>query len=98
MPCHKQCFAVVCCCRIHGLKSGKTLKEFRGHTSFVNNAEFAADGHHVITYVARFDELYRILHVHVLIVLTNISFILFHPFIVLCIYLRQQDHIRKPVQ
>ena len=36
--------------RIHGLKSGKTLKEFRGHTSFVNNAEFAADGHHVIRY------------------------------------------------
>ena len=23
--------------RAHGLKSGKTLKEFRGHTSYVNN-------------------------------------------------------------
>jgi len=40
--------AFLCLFRIHGLKSGKTLKEFRGHTSFVNDAEFAADSHHVI--------------------------------------------------
>ena len=26
--------------RIHGLKSGKTLKEFKGHTSFVNMVTF----------------------------------------------------------
>jgi hypothetical protein len=26
--------------RIHGLKSGKTLKEFRGHKSFVNSAVY----------------------------------------------------------
>jgi WD40 repeat-containing protein SMU1 len=29
--------------KIHGLKSGKTLKEMRGHTSFVNDAIFADD-------------------------------------------------------
>ncbi|CAB4435458.1 unnamed protein product [Rhizophagus irregularis] len=29
--------------RLHGLKSGKTIKEFRGHTSFVNNAIFSHD-------------------------------------------------------
>jgi WD40 repeat-containing protein SMU1 len=35
--------------RIHGLKSGKTLKEFRGHTSYVNNATFSKDGTNVLT-------------------------------------------------
>ena len=30
--------------RVHGLKSGKMLKEFRGHTSYVNGAIFSADG------------------------------------------------------
>lgn len=37
------------CCRIHGLKSGKLLKEFRGHTSYVNDAIFTNDGARVIT-------------------------------------------------
>ena len=35
--------------RIHGLKSGKTLKEFRGHTSFVNLAIFVPDSPHIIS-------------------------------------------------
>lgn len=35
--------------RLHGLKSGKTLKEFRGHTSYVNCAIFTKDGSGVLT-------------------------------------------------
>ena len=34
---------------MHGLKSGKTLKEFRGHISFVNNVVFTMDGHNIIS-------------------------------------------------
>lgn len=33
--------------RVHGLKSGKMLKEFRGHTSYVNEAIWSADGSQV---------------------------------------------------
>ncbi|KAJ1972481.1 hypothetical protein H4R35_004650 [Dimargaris xerosporica] len=29
--------------RLHGLKSGKTLKEYRGHSSFVNSVVFSTD-------------------------------------------------------
>lgn len=36
-------------CRMQGLKSGKTLKEFRGHTSFVNDAIFTTDAHNIIS-------------------------------------------------
>merc|ERR1719476_979455 len=35
--------------RAHGVKSGKTLKEFRGHTSYVNSAVYTHDGSKVIT-------------------------------------------------
>merc|ERR1719476_532821 len=35
--------------RAHGLKSGKTLKEYRGHTSYVNSAVYTRDGAKVIT-------------------------------------------------
>merc|ERR1712085_108720 len=35
--------------RAHGVKSGKTLKEFRGHTSYVNTAVYSKDGSKVIT-------------------------------------------------
>merc|ERR1712141_909454 len=35
--------------RAHGLKSGKTLKEFRGHTSYVNNIISTLDGNQFIS-------------------------------------------------
>merc|ERR1719278_460102 len=35
--------------RANGLKSGKTLKEFRGHTSYVNSVMFSPDSHNVIS-------------------------------------------------
>ncbi|XP_077563642.1 smu1 spliceosomal factor [Haemaphysalis longicornis] len=35
--------------RIHGLKSGKLLKEFRGHTSFVNDVIFTPESHHLLS-------------------------------------------------
>ncbi|KAF3687701.1 WD40 repeat-containing protein SMU1 Smu-1 suppressor of mec-8 and unc-52 protein -like protein [Channa argus] len=35
--------------RIHELRSGKTLKEFIGHSSFVNDASFTHDGLHIIS-------------------------------------------------
>lgn len=38
-----------CVIRIHGLKSGKLLKEFKGHTSFVNHVVFSSDGHQLLS-------------------------------------------------
>ncbi len=35
--------------RIHGMKSGNLLKEFLGHTGFVNDVAFSLDGHHVLS-------------------------------------------------
>jgi len=37
------------CTAVHGLKSGKMLKEFRGHTSYVNYAIYSSDGSQVIS-------------------------------------------------
>ena len=34
---------------MHGLKSGRLLKEFRGHATYVNAAVWAADGESVLT-------------------------------------------------
>mmetsp|Transcript_22819 Transcript_22819/g.38076 ORF Transcript_22819/g.38076 Transcript_22819/m.38076 type:complete len:526 (-) Transcript_22819:1273-2850(-) len=34
--------------RIHGLKSGRALKEFRGHTSFVNCAQYTKDSSNTV--------------------------------------------------
>lgn len=33
---------------MHGLKSGKLIKEFVGHTSFVNDAQFSSDTHNIL--------------------------------------------------
>lgn len=35
--------------RVHGLKSGKMLKEMRGHTSFVNDAIWGVDCSQIIS-------------------------------------------------
>lgn len=35
--------------RLHGMKSGKMLKEFRGHTSFVNVVTFNSDQHFAVS-------------------------------------------------
>ncbi|KAI9484857.1 WD40-repeat-containing domain protein [Zychaea mexicana] len=35
--------------KIHGLRSGKTLKEFRGHSSFVNSVLFSSDNSRVLS-------------------------------------------------
>ena len=35
--------------RVHGLKSGKMLKEFVGHTSYVNDAVYSPDGSQIIS-------------------------------------------------
>ncbi|VDD89368.1 unnamed protein product [Enterobius vermicularis] len=35
--------------RVHGLKSGKCLKELRGHSSFVNDVKYTEDGHFCIS-------------------------------------------------
>lgn len=34
---------------IHGMKSGNLLKEFTGHTGFVNDVSFSLDGHHILS-------------------------------------------------
>ena len=52
--------------RIHGLKSGKVLREFRGHQSFVNMAIYTpGKSHHTsrydVTYVCRWQSDHELL-------------------------------------
>ena len=35
--------------RVHGLKSGKAIKEMRGHASYVNDVHFSPDGSRVVS-------------------------------------------------
>ena len=35
--------------RVHGLKSGKTLKELRGHTSYINSIVYAPEGARIVS-------------------------------------------------
>lgn len=35
--------------RVHGLKSGKMLKEFLGHTSYANDAIYSPDGSQIVS-------------------------------------------------
>lgn len=37
------------CARVYGMKSGKMLKEFRGHASYVNHVAYTADGNQVLS-------------------------------------------------
>lgn len=37
------------CRRVHGLKSGKMLKEFLGHTSYANDAIYSPDGSQIVS-------------------------------------------------
>lgn len=51
-PCEKEALIslhTTCNPRVHGLKSGKMLKEFLGHTSYVNDALYSADGSQVVS-------------------------------------------------
>ena len=56
---------------MHGLKSGKTLKEFRGHTSFVNDAIFTMDAHNIIS--ASSDGTVKVHDVQICLILNNYS-------------------------
>jgi WD40 repeat-containing protein SMU1 len=52
--------------RIHGIKAGRTLKEFRGHTSFVNSVAYTHDNTRVVTGSSDGTVKARHTHIHTL--------------------------------
>lgn len=35
--------------KLHGMRSNRTIRDYKGHTSFVNDAVYSKDDHHIVT-------------------------------------------------